>query len=62
MKEFIGVFDSGLGGLTTVKELIRQMPQENIVFLADNKNMPYGSKTREEIRNFTLNNSLFLMA
>lgn len=60
MKKFIGVFDSGLGGLTTVKELIRQMPQENIVFLADNKNMPYGSKTREEIRNFTLSNSLFL--
>ena len=60
MKSYIGVFDSGLGGLTCVRELIKQMPHENVVFLADNKNVPYGSKTREEIRVFTYNNTNFL--
>ena len=60
MKTYIGVFDSGLGGLTCVRELIKKMPHENVVFLADNKNVPYGSKTREQIRVFTMNNTFFL--
>ncbi len=58
---YIGVFDSGLGGLTTVRELIRQLPDENIVFLGDTKNMPYGSKQRNEIISFTKNNIKTLM-
>lgn len=49
MKKYIGVFDSGVGGLTVVKELIKALPNENIVYLADSKNMPYGSKTNEQI-------------
>jgi len=60
MKAYIGVFDSGLGGLTCVRELIRKMPHENVIFLADNKNVPYGSKTREQIRVFSYNNVNFL--
>ena len=60
MKTYIGVFDSGLGGLTCVNELIKKMPHENVVFLADNKNVPYGSKTKEQIRIFSFNNVNFL--
>ena len=57
---FIGVFDSGLGGLNSVKEIIRQLPDENIVFFGDTANMPYGDKTREEIISFTKNSISFL--
>ena len=55
-KKYIGVFDSGIGGLTVVKHLIEKLPDENIVFLADTKNMPYGSKTRKQIIEYSLNN------
>ena len=60
MKTYIGVFDSGLGGLTCVRELIEKMPHENVIFLADNKNVPYGSKNREQIRVLSFNNVCFL--
>ena len=55
-KQYIGVFDSGLGGLTTVRQIIEKLPQENIVFLADTKHIPYGSKSREQIISYTLEN------
>ena len=42
----IGVFDSGVGGLTCVKELIKLLPNENIVYLGDTARVPYGSKSR----------------
>ena len=45
----IGVFDSGVGGLTAVKELIRLLPQEDIVYLGDTARVPYGTKSRETI-------------
>ena len=45
----IGVFDSGLGGLTAVKELIRILPQENIVYFGDTGRVPYGSRSRDTI-------------
>lgn len=48
-ERYIGVFDSGLGGLTVVKAIRDLYPGENIVFFADNKNMPYGNKEKEEI-------------
>ncbi|MFC6175734.1 glutamate racemase [Companilactobacillus huachuanensis] len=49
----IGVLDSGLGGLTVVKEVIRQLPNENIIFIGDEARMPYGVKTREQIISYT---------
>ncbi len=55
-KRYIGLFDSGLGGLTTAAEILRQMPHENIVFLGDTAHMPYGSRTKEEIVSLTLRN------
>lgn len=45
----IGVFDSGLGGLTAVKELNRILPHENIVYFGDTARLPYGSRSRETI-------------
>ncbi len=59
-QHYIGVFDSGLGGLTTVKEIIRQFPEENIIFLADTLHLPYGSKSREEIISYTQDSVSFL--
>lgn len=49
MNKPIGVFDSGVGGLTVAKEIIRQLPNESIYFFGDVKNCPYGDKTQEEI-------------
>ena len=45
----IGVLDSGLGGLTVVKELLQILPGESIVYFGDNANCPYGNRSREEI-------------
>ena len=58
----IGVFDSGIGGLTVVKELITNLPAENIVYLGDTEHLPYGSKSESAVRQFALNNSEFLVA
>jgi glutamate racemase len=49
----IGIFDSGLGGLTVVKELERIMPNENIVYFGDTGRVPYGSKSNETILKYT---------
>ena len=46
----IGVYDSGLGGLTVWREIRRMLPGESLVYLGDGKNCPYGSRPREEIR------------
>jgi glutamate racemase len=50
----IGVFDSGLGGLTVLKELIRVFPENDFMYLADSANAPYGNKTKKEIYQLTL--------
>lgn len=46
MERYIGVFDSGLGGLTNVKELLRLLPGENIVYFGDTGRVPYGSRSK----------------
>lgn len=45
----IGVFDSGVGGLTVVREMIRQLPSENIVYFGDTARVPYGTKSKETV-------------
>lgn len=45
----IGVFDSGIGGLTTLKELIKKYPNNNYIYYGDSINIPYGNKTKEEL-------------
>ncbi len=57
----IGVFDSGVGGLTVVKELIRQLPYENIVYFGDTARVPYGIKSKETVIRFSVENILFLL-
>ncbi len=47
----IGVFDSGIGGVTVLKEIIKVLPNENYIYYSDSKNNPYGDKTDEEIIN-----------
>ena len=47
----IGVYDSGVGGLTVLKELITQMPDEKYIYFGDLKNLPYGEKTKDELMN-----------
>ena len=49
----IGVFDSGIGGLTVLEELVRELPQCNFIFYGDQKNNPYGEKSDEELMEIT---------
>ena len=47
--ESIGIFDSGIGGATVLKEILKILPNENYIYYSDSKNNPYGDKTDEEI-------------
>ncbi len=47
--ENIGIFDSGIGGVTVLKEIIKVLPNENYIYYSDSKNNPYGDKNQEEI-------------
>ncbi|MBQ9945718.1 MAG: glutamate racemase [Clostridia bacterium] len=58
----IGIFDSGLGGLTVVKAVLENMPNENIIYLGDSLNVPYGDKTSGQITEFAFNNTKFLLS
>ena len=57
----IGVFDSGLGGLTVMKELMRQLPWEDIVYYGDTARVPYGAKSKESIIRFSVENAEVLL-
>lgn len=60
IKDFIAIFDSGIGGLTVFKTLSEQLKTENFVYLADTANCPYGVKTKEEVRRISLANLNYL--
>ena len=49
----IGVFDSGVGGLTVAREIMRQIPKERIIYFGDTARVPYGSKSKETIIRFS---------
>jgi glutamate racemase len=49
----IGVFDSGLGGISVVREIVRDMPAEHVLYFGDSANAPYGIKTPEEVRDLS---------
>lgn len=57
----IGVFDSGLGGLTAVRALVGLLPQEDIVYLGDTGRVPYGTRSKETIIKYTRQDIAFLM-
>lgn len=57
----IGIFDSGIGGLTIAKEIKNIMPHESIIYFADSKNLPYGDKSKEIIIEFSKKITTFLL-
>lgn len=62
MKNYpIGIFDSGVGGLSVWKEVQKLLPHEHIIYLADSKNCPYGTKSEEEIIKLSIQNTNFLL-
>jgi len=58
----IGVFDSGVGGLTVVRAILHHLPRESIVYFGDTARVPYGTKSRETIIKFALEDARFLMS
>ena len=52
--EYIAVFDSGVGGISVLKELIRLMPREKYLYFGDSANAPYGGRSTEQVRQLTL--------
>ncbi len=56
----IGIFDSGIGGLTVLKEICREVPGENVVYFGDTAHLPYGTKSKETITKFSIDNVNFL--
>jgi len=63
MKErAIGIFDSGLGGLAIAREVLRDMPQEDIIYFADFAHLPYGPRPKKEVEDFTLQAVDFFMS
>ncbi|WP_080874207.1 glutamate racemase [Oceanobacillus timonensis] len=61
MEQPIGVIDSGVGGLTVVHELMRQLPKEPLIYLGDTERCPYGPRTEEEVKQFTWEMVHFLL-
>lgn len=59
--EGIGVFDSGVGGLAVVKQLMDHFPNEQIFYLADSMNLPYGNKTAKQVEELCVPNIQFLV-
>lgn len=57
----IGVFDSGVGGLTIWKEITSLLPSESTIYLADSKNAPYGAKPKDDILQFSISNTELLL-
>jgi glutamate racemase len=57
----IGVFDSGIGGLTSVRELFRVLPGESVVYFGDTARVPYGTKSKETVTRFSLEIASFLV-
>ena len=54
-KGYIGVFDSGVGGISVLKDCTALLPNENFVFFGDSAHAPYGERTVEEVQQLTMN-------
>lgn len=57
----VGVFDSGLGGISVLRELVALMPQENFIFYGDSRHAPYGTKTLREVQRLTIADAEYLI-
>ena len=60
-KQPIGIFDSGVGGLTVAKEIKRLLPHEDLIYFGDTKHLPYGEKSREAIVGYSTKITKFLL-
>ena len=58
----IGVFDSGIGGLTVVHALMRKLPNENILYFGDTARVPYGPKSPQVVREYAAQDTAFLVS
>lgn len=58
----IGVFDSGIGGITVLRELVKKFPKESFVYLGDTARLPYGSKSPETVKKYSVQNMDFLIS
>jgi glutamate racemase len=57
----IGIFDSGVGGLTVVREVLRRLPHERVVYFGDTARVPYGTKSNRVVQSFAVQDTLFLL-
>jgi glutamate racemase len=57
----IGVFDSGIGGLTVAKEIMRQLPHERVVYVGDTARVPYGPKSPDTVRRYARQIAKYLL-
>ena len=57
----IGIFDSGIGGLTVLREIQRSLPRESIVYLGDTARVPYGIRSAETVIKYSISNTGFLL-
>lgn len=57
----VGIFDSGIGGLTVLKEIKKILPSENIIYFGDTARVPYGNKSKQTVIKFTTQSILFLL-
>jgi len=57
----IGIFDSGVGGLTVVKEILNELPNENLIYLGDTSRVPYGTRDDNTIKKFSLELTEFML-
>lgn len=58
----IGIFDSGIGGITVLRELVKSFPKENYIYLGDTARLPYGSKSPETVRKYSVQNMKYLVS
>lgn len=57
----IGIFDSGIGGLTVMKQIMQKLPNEKLIYFGDTARLPYGEKSPETILRYSIENAIFLM-
>ena len=60
-QDYIAVFDSGVGGISVLKELMQLMPEENYLYFGDSANAPYGNRPTEQVRSLTLESARYLV-
>jgi glutamate racemase len=58
----VGIFDSGIGGLTVLREVLKRLPNENIIYLGDTARVPYGTKSSQTVIKYSQSNSKFLIS